>query len=258
MTEGSSEAGYLEYILHARQNDRQLRTDVMGIFYRNRSGQEYIRQLMGLAGYLNYAKTIAPDKTVLDLGTGSGRGLKEIWLSPFGQGLNFKGTGIIQDEAAKTNLGKENYIVTSAPNLTNIPDSSVSAIICLNGDINALMSTKFMGVVARRIDEVLIPGGALKFNVNVYNEQLDSDESSRRNINLDTFISHLKSKGFDIAIKEAENEGPEIRVDLIVLGIKGQPEKSPIVKAETLLNQDYNTLKDQIEFYKLRQGSENV
>lgn len=232
-------------LVDARNHDRHLRESFEALFYRNRSGETYLKNLSGLAGLLKYAGK--KGGAVLDLGTGNGKGLNEIKKSLLGQNLNFMGTGIIQDHTAKNNLGSENYFVTTSANLKEIPNSSVGAVISVYGDLNALMSAEFMEKTADRLNEVLVPGGAIKFNVNILTEGLSDEENARRQETLNTFISSLRSKGFGIATAEASSTDPELQINLIVLAIKPEQGSNPEETAKEILSEDFNTLDEQTQ-----------
>src|SRR3989344_6087334 len=149
---------------------------------RDRPAISYVEHLGGLAATLKYASTLSVP-TVVDLGAGSSRAIAEIKKSEYGNGLSFKGIGLIFDSDIEQNIGRENYRLTSAEKMRGFEDASVGAFISVFG---ATTYTDRLDLVLPKMDKLLVPGGIIKMCVHLFagdrmpgREETDADNQMR-------------------------------------------------------------------------------
>jgi SAM-dependent methyltransferase len=166
----------------------------------NRGMLEYFRELNGLSQLFGYVYQLAAGGLVLDIGAGTTRGIGEIAKSKLGEGLNFKATVLTRDPRIENNLGFENTHITSAAALRGTAYHSVSAVLSLNGiayTVDSLM-------VARKIDQVLVPGGVIKAT---FRSKIapPTFRALRYPFNTHNVLSYdLEELGYDVAILNEE------------------------------------------------------
>lgn len=183
-------AGQISYIRHIEQ-----RGDYREVEW-DRNKLEYLREFNGLSNVFKYVRQLDAGGLVLDVGAGTTRGIGEISKSKLGEGLNFKATVLTRHSDIANNLGFENTHITSAAVLRGTDYHSVSAIISLNG----LAYTVESPVVARKIDQVLVPGGVIKAT---FRSKIapPTFRALRYAFNFHNVLSYdLEALGYDVAV----------------------------------------------------------
>jgi hypothetical protein len=214
----SVDEGLRDYVVHERVNN----------VTRSREGTGYINQLGGLEHLLDYGRSFGVGSKVLDIGTGIGLAIGEIARSPFGRDLDFWATTLPSPGYGYIYswLDQSKILYTSAEYLEGIEDKSIA--ICLA--VASIMYSSYPAYAIRRIDEVLVPGGALKATFYTKSD-FDEHVSNHR-----PFVRELVGLGYDIHICQT------IGMFEAVLAIKpgGQG-----MRAKTLIEMDRNSRIDQ-------------
>ena len=173
-------------------------------FLYDRHGDEYFEMMNGLTATLDYAGNLSDSNTVLDLGTGTGRGCAD--LARQFEKLNFIGTGLYRYPEIKRFLPGDKFILTSGENLRGIKDKSIAGVIA-NFSITYSHAQQ---LIAKRIDEVLVPGGIMKATFYFSPEKqpnLISDERARIALDCtkpkdhEEFKTALLIMGYDLEVK---------------------------------------------------------
>ncbi len=166
----------------------------------DRDKMGYLWAFNGLDQLFDYVRQLDSGGLVLDIGAGTTKGIAEIAKSKLGQGLNFKATVLFRNPKIENGLGFKNTHITSAAVLRGVDSNSVSAILSLN----AIAYTVGLPTVARKLDQVLVPGGVIKttFRSKVLSTTPRAIEYGFQTH--DSFSQTLKSLGYDVAIL---NEG---------------------------------------------------
>jgi ubiquinone/menaquinone biosynthesis C-methylase UbiE len=127
----------------------------------NRSGVEYVKQLLGIRYSLEYIRLLNPGEkaVVLDEGAGTTRGISHISNSVIGSGLDFRATVLSTDSRVLRYLGLDKTRITSIEVLEGIEDNSISLITSVFGGMS---NTPAPEMAVEQIDRVLKPGGVLK------------------------------------------------------------------------------------------------
>jgi SAM-dependent methyltransferase len=166
----------------------------------NRNMLEYFREFNGLSKLFRYVHQLDTGGLVLDIGAGTTRGIAEIAKSKLGEGLNFKATVLTRNPKIANGLGFENTHITSAAVLRGIDYHSVSAVLSLNG----VAYTVETPVVAKRIDQVLVPGGVIKAT---FRSKIapPTFRAIRNAFNTHNVLSYdLEDLGYDVAVLDEE------------------------------------------------------
>lgn len=124
----------------------------------DRNKLEYLKAFNGLSHLFRHTHQLGAGSLVLDIGAGTTKGIGEIAKSKLGEGLNFNATVLTRSSKIAEGLGFERTHITSAAVLRGVDYHSVSAVLSLNG----LAYTVESPVVARKIDQILVPGGVIK------------------------------------------------------------------------------------------------
>lgn len=121
----------------------------------DQDGRKYTEMMNGLTATLDYAGSLPNSNIVLDLGTGTGRGCAD--LAKQFKNLTFIGTGLRRYPETKRFLSGGKFILTCGENL-GIKDESIAGVIA-NSSITYSHAQQ---LIAKRIDEALVPGGIVK------------------------------------------------------------------------------------------------
>ena len=149
-------------IRHERELEKRKAAELIEQ-YLNRSGKDYIKDLRGLKYFFDYVRQL-PWPMVLDIGSGSTKGINDIEKSSIGEGLFFEATSLHADRReVDEHLGMDYLHITSAEVLRGskrkpIRDSTYGAVLALY----ALGWSHGPDLVMHRINDILIPGEYLK------------------------------------------------------------------------------------------------
>ena len=188
---------------------------------RDRSGAEYTDSLQGLESTLKHVAGL-PIKTVIDLGAGSSRAIAQIARSKYGNGLAFKGTGILFDPAIEKHIGWDNYRLTPAETMKGFKKASVGGFISVFGP---LTYSNHSGLVMSRAHELLVPHGIIKGCMSLYaaaalpDKTKIDEESSERTKQLELFLKQ-NGYGFVFRNRDYTSEDHGKGTDRIFLAIK--------------------------------------
>ncbi len=218
-------------IRNARREDRnKIYNKGDGGWENNRSGALYIDGLEGLANLFRYVKDNVSSKVVLDIGTGSSRGISRISRSTIGEGLEFKATALTIHPDTEKNLGLKNITLTSSETLRGFETNSIG---CILGLFSIAYSADMPSTVAR-INQILVPGGVIK-------ARFDQIHNPQAYIGMKTtaeFVQLLTNLDYDIS-----NEGGIV---IAIKPTKNKPEQ-PLVQACVLRKEDAWSAEKQVE-----------
>lgn len=202
-------------------------------FDMNRNGYEYLYQLKGLESFLNYVRDLSGSRILLDIGAGTTRGINDISKTSLGLDLDFKATGLFANPEVEQFLGKKNYTITSAETLRGIGANSIAGILA----VNSIAYSQSPETVAKRLDQILIPGGAIKgsFSWTSYLEDISQNEGTIKSSK--PFVAEFGRLGYDVA------HGEDFSVMLAIKPGVGN------IKAKSLFDQDRDSLDMQIKKY---------
>lgn len=188
----------------------------------HRDEYDYSRILGGLNNFFNYLKSLKSN-LVLDVGAGAGyafAGLKDMKIA---KGLKLEIVVLRNTPELGKNFKKEEIHVSPGETLRGIKNESVAGVIALN---SLAYSTDQM-LAAKRIDQILVPGGAIKATFHQHNKVDDYDGALFRDGQV--FIQTLEGLNYDVDI---DTSG----YNLLVLAIKPGNPNAP--KATELMNSD--------------------
>ena len=156
----------------------------------NRNLRDYLIALHGLEHFLDYVRGVEQSSLVVDVGAGTTRAVYELSYSPLGKDLNFMATVLRFNLGVKKFLGEKRTRVTSAEKLRRIEDNSVAGIIANN----SIGYSNAPEAVIKRIDQVLVPGGAIKANFSLFMDEFEFGTHHE-------FSAALSRLNYDIALK---------------------------------------------------------
>lgn len=197
---------------------------------------EYIKWLGGISIFLRYAEQLDGQRLVLDIGSGTNKGITEIARSKLGRNLNFVGTNLSRVPESLGNTDPVRTVRTSAEVLRGIEDESVNGIIALA----SIAYSDSPSMVASSLNRVLAPGGVIKsFFRPIGREDEFSDEYNYKTHY--RFSAAFLALGYDVAVRVGIDE------DLMVAVKPG--ETQPKFGASGLLNAD-SSFMDQLLVYE--------
>lgn len=202
--------------------------DAERIWTNDRNELVYRHSFKGLGATFDHVRGLE-SKVVLDIGTGTSRGISEMSKSEYGKGLEFKGTSVtaLLPEFDKY-LGRENITITSAESLQGIENNSIGCVLALH----SMSYTAEPQYVVARLNEVLVEGGVVKAVVdqNKRNQHFKEKDARR-------FVSAFKKLGYSVATSQN-----------LVLAIKPFRDKSKSqVTAQDLIRQDKEGMPNVLE-----------
>lgn len=214
----------------------------------DRGGTTYIEQLLGMEYLLDYLQTLQGPPVILDIGSGTTRGAHELGLMTNTFGFDMHATVLTPPmPTGKKLLNPEKVRVTSAEYLEGFENNSVRGVLALA----SIMYSAVPQLAIRRINQILVPGGALKAAFSINDGAVLSDVGKLMHKH-DAFTEELKRLGYDIGIDESTDEQFDV-----VLAIK--PGGPPSHSAQEILGADTEFRYDQItRFYnQFRQELQN-
>lgn len=197
-------------IFYARDKEKSaLRT--YNVF---RGAAEYVRNLCGLQAFFD---NVPEGRPILDVGAGRGYAAEEFADVAFSHERRFIGTALRFNRSLVNAFGEGNFHITSAEVLRGVEDESIGGIL---GVYSAPAYSVNHAQVARRFNEVLVPGGIIKVS-------LFLTSPSRTN-----FMHELNDLGYDVMAQRVDKR-------IIVVAIKPGGEKK--ISALQLLTKDNQT-----------------
>lgn len=198
------------------------------IYTTNRSGFEYLIEMQGLRGSLEYAAGLG-NGVVLDIGAGTGRGVSDLYdYSIYAKiPLWFEATVLNKNNAVDCRLAPSRIHETSVEQLEGIPDRSVSLAL----SVYSIMYSAEPDLAVRRIDDVLVPGGVLKATF-ASNPRFVMTGS-------EPFIRSLRDLGYDVEVNSPSFDKEVYDRDDLILAIKPGGQK---YSAKELLRLDQHQL----------------
>lgn len=213
-------------LMSTRQLERQQGYSI------DRRGELYLAKLEGLECFFHYLKQFKKSNIVYDIGAGLTRGISEISRMDMAEGLNFLATGLDRPKEVQSWLGNSRYRITSAEILRGIADQSVAGIIALH----SIVYSKAPTMVINRINQVLIPGGAIKATFRGSDSDISKDFCQQSNFQYpDEFVQALKLLGYDTALSYCLECS-------ILLAIK--PGENITISAQKILDYDKQSYSD--------------
>lgn len=201
----------------------------------NRCGSDYIEIFKGLEQLFNYARTL-PVNTILDVGAGLTRGVRDLQQSQLGAFLQFKATVLTKRYEIENYLGFDNTLITEVEKLDGIKDASCAVVLGANSIAYSVAPDRAIS----QIDRVLVPGGALKATFKNSEEAYVSDGQYEMDKHF-LFSSALINRGYDCMTLPGESNKD---YDVLLAIKPGGKHKINIV---SLLLNDQNSYHFQIE-----------
>lgn len=203
----------------------------------NRGAFEYLQKLFGLEHFFQHVKQIGYPK-VLDIGTGSGRAIKELSCSSVAAGIDFETTVLTSDPRTFENLPRNKVHITSAESLRGISNESVGGVIA----VYSVGYSETPSLVAASINRVLAPSG-------VFKGIFASHPESRGGMTLELahkFYEAFKRLGYNVATSgEMYSDGAE-RIGEVLLASKPDAQ-GQAARSINLLKEDYMDQRDQLD-----------
>lgn len=163
-----------------------------------RNMEEYLTIFNGLSNLLKHVRR-SGGNLVLDVGSGTTKGISEVAKSKLGEGLDFRATVLKRHQAIGNNLGYDKTFITATETLKGVKDSSVGLVLALN----SIAYSASPRITIRSIDRVLVPGGVLKARFNPKDLRRDDLPYYKSH---DQFSEELRALGYDIYIPDDYSE----------------------------------------------------
>lgn len=213
--------------LVAAQIERVRKLELTNPYTNNRGDVWYIQMLQGYKHLFNYLRNAfeGSESTVLDVGAGTTRAVKEIEGSSWGKGLRFEATVLDMDQVIEGNLPEDRIHVTPVEELSGIADKSMAAIL----SVFSVGYSDVPDLAVESIDRVLMPGGVFKGNFHLPLWVGHKHELGYKTEEL--FENKFIDLGFDVA--KIENEMLNI---VVLIAVKQGGTK--MVSAKELINLD--------------------
>lgn len=179
---------------------------------------DYIDALGGITSFLNYAEGLGNQQTILDIGSGSFRGITQISRIKAAENLNFVGTTLSRTEDIEKDTGSVKVRITSAEILRGIENESINGILA----VSSIAYSKAPSLVASNIDRVLVPGGVLKSafrptsGENEFSIRYDYKTHHR-------FSEAFERMGYDVAVKKDKDGKKADEAVIIAVKPGGNP-----------------------------------
>ncbi len=203
----------------------------------NRKDSEYVSLLSGIEQTLKYLLALSQEtnsRVVVDTGTGHGQAWQDLATSPLNPGLEFEATALNMSKLLRKvwEGGRVKVRITTAERMRGYKPESVLGVFA----VSSLTYVLDQPTVARKLDEILVPGGVIKavyppFPGSIHTH--GSDDYSMPDLKVWTaFQSELRILGYDIKTMNRTNKGGAA----VILAIK--PGGEVPVKAKELLKAD--------------------
>ena len=187
---------------------------------------DYIDAFEGLHQYFDYVRSLKAGGKVLDIGSGTTRGISQIADTKLGDQINFTATTLGKVKGS-VESDKVRVVQTSAEALRGIDSGSISGILGLN----SIGYSAAPQLVVDRMDQVLVAGGVIKAVFPP--EGTDSKFSQMGLSSHNKFSEALKAKGYDIAFKPPINGTAEEIMLAIKSGGEAKTSASDLVRADS-------------------------
>lgn len=217
----------------ARQLIRIRNTERGGLYRTDRTGAEYVYNLCGLEYLFDHVRSLRTSSIILDVGSGTTRGIYELSISSLGHGLQFKATVLnIKSSLVSQYLGKEHTHATSVEVLRGIQNNSIGAVL----GMASVGYSDQPALAVRSIDRILVPGGVFKGTF-LRSERVEPQDSFGFK-RYHAFKKAFQEKRYDTDIEFGGKED-------VLLAIKPGGEKQ--ITAQELLQRDSETAISQME-----------
>jgi len=207
-------------------------------YRKDKDANEIIWRLGGVSRLFDYIRSL-PTKKILDIGAGTGRGIKEISKLAIGHQLQFEITNLIRDNQASKAFPSKHIHITGAETLRGLKDGDFGGVLA----VNSIAYSAYPSLAIKSIDRIIAPGGVFKGTFHHagknsrYGKLIFKDPT--------IFARQLEQLGYDTAIKQIEFPGirtiagrvsvPETLCNSILLAIK-EGNRSGISAGELLEN----------------------
>lgn len=141
----------------ADQLRRVLAVEKTAGYNTERGATDYISALRGVRHTFGNVLNL-DTRTILDIGTGSGKAVFQLARKEAFRYFDFKATGLTVPPKIDEYIGADNFTLTAAEVLRGIPDNSVGAAI----SVFSVTYSAAPARVADSIDRVLVEGGVFK------------------------------------------------------------------------------------------------
>ena len=209
-------------ILKIRSHERQRNPEHIDGWQRDLI--EYFKYIGGLSSYLEYLGKLGNQMNVLDIGSGTNKGITELARTRLGRSYNFIATNLSRVPGSIDDTKPVKIIHTSAEVLRGIEDKSINGIIA----IASIAYSEAPTLVASSFDRVLVPGGAIKASFKRINRENDFSIDFKYKDHY-PFSSVFLEMGYDVSVDPRVDEA-------IMVAIK--PGGPPAQSAEDLLKID--------------------
>lgn len=192
---------------------------------------DYVDALGGFKYFMLYVNKLGGNKTVLDIGAGSFRGISQIANTNLCEDLNFIATSLSKPRD-EVDLSRVQARITSGEVLRGIDNESINGILA----VSSIAYSKSPRVVVSNIDRVLVPGGVIKssFKPLIVDEEITEKLSDVFDYKTHhQFSEQFRNLGYDVAIKNDKNRD-EPDTERVMVAIKpGGPSIRTEAIAET-------------------------
>lgn len=191
--------------------------------YNNCRGKDqYIKALYGVGGFFNQVRSTGCNR-IVDIGTGYGYAIGEFMQDKHYRDLDFSVTNLTHNKGL-AKLPQEKVYITPAEEMEGFEPQSIGGIVGLN----SIAYSVAPGLVAGRLDEILVPGGVIKAT---FRHPLSIDMKEYGFQTPEHFVKYWKKLGYDV----------EIYKGMAVVAVK--PGDTKGMTAKTIIEQDLESLK---------------
>lgn len=140
-----------------KDNDQDRNNRPPEEMHRERDLTQYEEELHGLENVFAYLLSLSGKPLLVDLGTGSGRALRQI--SEQHSEIQVRGIDTVAHPNARLNLG-DNLLIRDASHVPELADSSVHGMLAVNSI--AYADDEKIKLIAKEVSRALAEGGVIK------------------------------------------------------------------------------------------------
>ncbi len=202
---------------------------------------EYAIDLSGLGATIEHVVKNGQTKRILDRGAGKGMALIDLIALKENQGVTFEGTGLIAPAALDSLAADKRPVVSLTPaEILKVSNDSYDAIFSDFG-----LGYAEPALAMKRIDQLLAPGGILKFSCTV--ERLKGGHHPKGLHAPSEFVSELVALGYPqqniFVVEVPEDADPKTNTThAIIVAIK--PGGATTITAEEVFQNDKQNVAD--------------
>ncbi len=237
-----------DQISKARKQEKEKEKDATETYKTHRSGKECLYRIGGLEHYFEYLKQLKSNR-VLDIGGGSGNASSVISHMPMSADIDYHISVLRSNPELAQYFPKDKIHITGVETLRGIENQSLAGIL----GVNSIAYAAYPKIAVKRMDEVLVPGGAAKATFHTFGGVKRYRDSVFKGP--EKFIEFFSVRGYDVAFQDhnfvaVENERDKSYfANSILLAIKPGNLKAP--SARDLLASDLKGIEQE------RTGQEN-